>query len=98
MGMHVVMSFWEEVMSEKLSVNVEILGLNISHNFLVPDDMSVQKVINLMIRTLEDEHPGTADGKKNMHMLLQSDSGKALIPNCSMCQQGIVNGEKLLLV
>ncbi len=85
-------------MSEKMSVNVEILGLNTSHNFLVPDDMSVQKVISLMIKTLEDEHPGTAESKRNMHMLLQSDSGKALIPNCSMSQQGIVNGEKLILI
>ena len=55
-------------MSEKISINVEVLGLNISHNFMVPNDMSVSKVTNLILGILEDEYLGVTSNKLVSHM------------------------------
>ena len=85
-------------MSEKMSINVEILGINSTHNFLVPDDMNISKMINLIIKTLEDEYPKVECNKMVNHMLVQASTGKVLMSNCGLKQLGIVNGEKLILL
>lgn len=85
-------------MSEKMSINVEILGINSTHNFLVPDDMNISKMINLIIKTLEDEYPKVECNKMVNHMLVQASTGKVLTSNCGLKQLGIVNGEKLILL
>ena len=85
-------------MSEKMSINIEILGLNISHNFLVPNDMNILKMTNLIQKTLEDEYPGAERGRHNNHLLIRANSGKALMTNCSLKQLGIFNGEKLIFM
>lgn len=85
-------------MSEKMSINIEILGLNTSHNFLVPNDMNISKMTNLIQKTLEDEYAGTECGRMSNHLLIQASSGKALTANCSLSQLGISNGEKLILL
>lgn len=85
-------------MSEKMSINVEILGLNTSHNYLVPNDMNISKITNLIQKTLEDEYVGAECGKMRNHLLIQTSTGKALTVNCSLNQLGISNGEKLILL
>lgn len=85
-------------MSEKMSINVEILGLNVSHNYLVPNDMNISKMTSLIQKTLEDEYSGAESGRMSNHLLIQASSGKALTFNCSLSQLGIANGEKLILL
>lgn len=85
-------------MSEKMSINVEILGINSTHNFLVPNDMNISKMTNLIIKTLEDEYPKAECSKMANHMLVQSSTGKVLTPSCGLKQLGIVNGEKIILL
>ena len=85
-------------MSEKMSINVEILGINSTHNFLVPNDMNISKMTSLIIKTLEDEYPKAECSKIVNHMLMQANTGKVLTSNCSLKQLGIVNGEKLILI
>lgn len=85
-------------MSEKMSINVEVPGINTTHNFMVPADMNISKIIGLIIKTLEDEYPGTQCSKMAKHFLIQSSTGKVLTDNCGLNQLGVVNGEKLILV
>ncbi|MBR4357541.1 MAG: hypothetical protein IKQ00_06410 [Butyrivibrio sp.] len=85
-------------MSEKMSVNIEVLGINTSHNYLVPNDMGISKIILLVIQTLKEEYPEAQCDSQTGHMLIQESTGRALVQNCSLKQLGIVNGEKLLLV
>jgi|GEM_PF-826441 len=85
-------------MSEKLSVNVEIPGINMVHNFLVPNDMNISKVTDLIIKILEDEYKGISYSKKESHLLIQSNNGNALTTNCSLSQLGITDGERLILI
>lgn len=85
-------------MSEKMSINVEVLGLNVSHNYLVPNDMNIFKMTNLIQKTLEEEYVGAESGRMSNHLFIQASSGKALTSNCSLSQLGISNGEKLILL
>lgn len=85
-------------MSEKMSINIEVLGLNVSHNYMVPNDMNISKMTNLIKKTLKDEYTvGESDGMVN-HMLIQASTGKVLTSNCSLSQLGIANGEKIILL
>jgi hypothetical protein len=85
-------------MNEKMSVNVEILGVNTSHNFMVPDDMTVSKVTDLIIKTLLEEYPGTIFKDDISHLLIQESTGKVLPDNFGIKRLGIVNGERLILI
>ena len=85
-------------MSDKLSINVEVPGINTTHNFIVPKDMSVSKMTTLILKTYYDEYPETEKGLDVGHMLIQANSGKALNGSCSLKQLGIVSGEKLIFV
>lgn len=85
-------------MNEKISINIEVLGVNEVHNYLVPINMSVSKVIVLILKTLKEEYPKVRCDNLKMHMLIQRNTGQALLQNCGLKQLGIVNGETLLLV
>ncbi len=85
-------------MSEKMSINVEVLGINITHNFMVPNDMNVSKMTSLILKTLSEEYPGAECNKIGTHFLVQESSGKILTQNCGLSQLGIVNGEKMILI
>lgn len=85
-------------MSEKMSINVEVPGINATHNFLVPDDMEISKMLELIIRLLKEEYSGTECSKLEEHMLVQKSTGKALALNGNLSKLGIVNGERLILI
>ena len=85
-------------MNEKLSINIEIPGSNSTHNFLVPCDMGVSKMISLILQTLKEEYPNVQSPKAAGHKLIQESTGKMLLQNCSLKQLGIVTGETLLLI
>lgn len=86
-------------MAEKISVYVYVPGLNVTHNFLVPDDMAMAKVVDLVVEILGDEYPGApSSGRLSRHFFLKGDTGEALKEGCSLKQYGAVNGEHLVLV
>jgi len=86
------------MMVEKLSLNVEILPLNVEHNFLIPSDMSVENAASLIVKTVLDEYPGTQRSAMAPTLLIQASSGKVLNSGCSFKQLGIIQGEKLILM
>ena len=85
-------------MVEKISVNVAIPALNIEHNFLVPEDMSAENAVCLMVQALSEEYGGIGIGCSRGYMLMKRSSGKVLNSACSLKQLGIVRGDNLLLI
>lgn len=85
-------------MVEKLSLNVQIVPLNIEHNFLVPSDMSIESAIVLISKTILDEYPGVKCTSTVANLLIQASSGKVLNAKCSFSQLGIIQGEKIILM
>ncbi len=85
-------------MSEKMSVNIEVLGLNTTHNYMVPNDMSIAKIISLVLQTLKEEYPEAQCNEVGSHLLVRSGTGQALLQNSGLKQLGIVNGETLILL
>lgn len=85
-------------MSERISINIESLGLNATHNYIVPEDMNVAKLTELIIKTLLDEYPGVNSKKNGVHMLMQASTGKVLNNGCSLKQMGAVSGDTFILI
>ena len=85
-------------MVEKLSLNVEIVPLNIEHNFLIPSDMSVENATSLIVKTILDEYPGVKHSPSVTHLLVQASTGKILSSKFSFRQLGIIQGEKIILM
>ena len=85
-------------MVEKLSLNVEIVPLNMEHNFLIPSDMSVENAASLIVKTVLDEYPGVKHSPMSPTLLIQATTGKVLNAACSFKQLGIIQGEKLILM
>ena len=85
-------------MVEKISLNVEIVSLNVEHNFLIPSEMSVEAATALIVKTILDEYPGVKHSATQLSMLVQATTGKVLNAKCSFKQLGIVHGEKIILM
>lgn len=85
-------------MTEKVSVNIIIPGLNTSHNYLIPEDMSVSKAYELVIKILNDEYPESVFQKLSFHGMVQSSTGKLLNEADDLSHLGILDGEKLVLL
>lgn len=85
-------------MSEKISINVTVPGLNTSHNYLVPDDMTVSKVYELITTTLKNEYPEATKQLLSFQGIIQASTGKLLNDASDFNHLGILNGEKLILL
>lgn len=85
-------------MAKTLAVKVKVPGLSVSHDFLVPADMVVYKVITLIIKILRNEYPDVAHNSMSVPTLLQASSGYALDRNCTLEQIGILNGDTFILL
>lgn len=85
-------------MAEKVSVNIMVPGLNASHNYLIPDDMSISKVYELVMNTLKDEYPGASVQRLSFYGIIQASTGKLLNEASDLSHLGILDGEKLILL
>ena len=85
-------------MAKTLSMKVKVPGLSVSHDFLVPADMVIQKVIALIIKVLRNEYPGVTHNNSSVPTLLQASSGLALDRNCTLEQIGILDGDTFILL
>jgi len=81
---------------EKISVTVKIPALNDTYEFIIPNNMSVRNVQNLIIRILNSEY-GISDKSSDV-MLFDMNDNTALRLECSFSQLGISDGAKLLLI
>ena len=81
---------------EKISITVKVPALGNVYDFIVPSNMSVRDAQNLMIRILSSEY-GILE-KYNDVTLFDMNDRTALRLECSLEQQGISDGAKLLLI
>ena len=85
-------------MVETLSLNVSVPSINVIHNFIVPEDMSVEMACGLMLQTLSEEYPGIHVSSLRGYDLIQKKSGMILSRGCSFKQLRIVQGDDLILM
>ncbi len=85
-------------MVEKISVHVRVIALNVEHNYLIPQQMSVMEAAELIQKTLLEEYPGIKPESGIKGILIQQSTGLMLDPGCSFRQLGIHQGEKLYYV
>jgi hypothetical protein len=79
----------------KLSVSVRIPAIAQSHDFLIPPNLAVKEVMQLMVAILVSEY-GVSSSLSDLVILDEAD-GKALKMECSFSQLGIADGAKLIL-
>lgn len=85
-------------MVEKISVHVRVTALNVEHNYLIPQQMSVAEAAELINKTLMEEYPGIRQESGMKGMLIQQATGLMLDPGCNFRQLGIHQGERLYYV
>lgn len=81
---------------EKISVTVKIPALGNTYEFIIPNNMSIGNVQNLIIRILNSEY-GISNKCTDVTLFDMSDN-TALRLECSCAQLGISDGAKLLLI
>lgn len=81
---------------EKISITVRIPALDNTYDFIVPNNMSVQNVQNLIVKILSSEY-GISTTNNDV-MLFDTSDNKALRLECSFAQLGISDGAKLLML
>lgn len=84
-------------MAQTLSIYVMVPGIAERHNFVVPKEMSVGRMIPLITKILKEEYPGIDDVSQS-HALLRREDAQVLNPGLSLYQLGVVNGQELILV
>lgn len=85
-------------MAKALVMKVRIPGLSASHEFLVPDEMPIHRVLHLMLRILHNEYPDVKCHDASQANLLQAATGLALDKDCTLAQLGIDDGETFILL
>jgi hypothetical protein len=80
----------------KIAVRVNAMALGQQHDFLVPSNMEIKYVIELMAKILTSEY-GALSSTSDL-MLFDRLDFKALDIECSLSQLGISDGAKLILI
>lgn len=81
---------------DRISVSVRIPSLDRTQDFIIPENMSVRNVQQLIITILSSEY-GVSD-RINDTMLFSMKDAEALRLECSLEQLGIVDGSRLILI
>ena len=81
---------------EKISITVRIPALDNTYDFIVPNNMSVQNIQNLIVKILSSEY-GISTTNNDV-MLFDTSDNKALRLECSFARLGISDGAKLLML
>lgn len=85
-------------MSRKFSVYINIPGLGIGRDFLIPANMSICKAIELITKIVTDEYPGVHSHNAGISVLYQLSSGMILDPDCTLGMYSISDGEALIMI
>ena len=86
------------MMTEKIILSVCVLGIDKFCEFSVPKTMAVKDAIQLIVRIVGEEYGVDNVGQDKQLSLLRMVDAKALNNSLSVFQNGITNGEKLILV
>lgn len=81
---------------EKVAVTVKVPAMDNTYEFIVPNNMSVKDVLELMIRILSSEYG--ISNNSNDAMLFDLNDQLALPPENSFDQLGICDGAQLLMI
>lgn len=82
---------------EKLSLNIHVPAVGMKLDFLVPQTMKINKVIELIVKILQEEYQGITCNYDGL-VLVDLSTNQALNPQFSCDQLGIENGNKFLLI
>jgi hypothetical protein len=85
-------------MNEKISINIDVPGMDAEHNFLAPAKMNISRMILLITEMLVEEYGDMNYDKSRTHLLLKADTGEVLLSEANLNQLGIVNGDRLLFI
>lgn len=77
-------------------MKILIPGLNLEHDFLLPDGMAVKQMVLLILRILHEEYPGLCKESTEVN-LFRANTGELLKETLTPRQLGIQNGDKLVL-
>lgn len=81
---------------EKISITVRVPVLDSTYDFIVPSNMAVRDVQQLMMKILNSEF-GISDSTSDL-TLFDRDDATVLRMECSLSQLGIGDGAKLVLM
>ena len=81
---------------EKISITVRVPALDNTYDFIVPSNMAVRDVQQLMMKILNSEF-GISDSTSDL-TLFDRDDATVLRMECSLSQLGIGDGAKLVLM
>lgn len=79
-------------------IKVKVPGLNVEHEFLVPGDMQIRKVTELLVQLLRGEYPKVQMQPSTKAELLQASSGLALELDSTLNKSGIGDGDTFILL
>ncbi len=81
---------------EKISITVRVPALGNTFDFIVPANMAVKDVQQLMMKILSSEY-GISDSVSDL-LLFDYEDATVLRLECSLTQLGIGDGAKLVLM
>lgn len=81
---------------EKISVSVRVPALDNTYDFIVPSNMAVRDVEQLMMKILSSEY-GISESIADLTLFDREDA-TVLRMECSLSQLGIGDGAKLVLM
>ncbi|MBR3722527.1 MAG: hypothetical protein IKN12_07140 [Selenomonadaceae bacterium] len=81
---------------EKISVSVRVPALDNTYDFIVPSNMAVRDVEQLMMKILSSEY-GISESVADLTLFDREDA-TVLRMECSLSQLGIGDGAKLVLM
>ena len=83
-------------MVKKISLSVDVPFLGQKLDFLIPENMVIDKVVSLITRIILEENQGINCNQREL-MLIDLKSSKVLNKTYSLEQFGINNGSRLML-
>lgn len=81
---------------EKVAITVRVPALDSTYDFIIPDSLPVEDVVQLIIKILSSEYG--VSGNSEGAMLFDTSDQTALPPDCNFKQLGIFDGAHLLLI
>lgn len=81
---------------EKISITVRVPALDNTYDFLVPSNMAVRNVQQLIMKILSSEY-GISDNISDL-TLFDYEDATVLRTECSLSQLGLSDGAKLVLL
>ncbi|MFB9324990.1 hypothetical protein ACFFSY_03525 [Paenibacillus aurantiacus] len=83
-------------MSSKINISVFVPSVGQNHEFIVPGEMTTDKVLSLIANLLAEEYQGISSNPSQL-WLYDRSTLDVLDPSLTFRQLGVRNGSKLML-